>query len=120
MSHRHYAWSLVSCAFQNLHPVSILLFKLFSGCSIILAGKKKIGSHFMTTVSAGREAVLGVVQFGDVGIDEEKEQVNHTSATRLMHQIKRCYSGRQQKGTASMATVVIVVFLFVLRKIYES
>lgn len=101
--------------------ILFFLFQLFSGCSIILARKKKkLGFRLMTTVSAGREALLGVVQFGDGGIDEEKEQVNRTSATRLMHQIKRCYSGRQQKGTASMATVVIVVFLFVLRKIYET
>jgi hypothetical protein len=44
-------------------------------------------------------------------------KVNHTSATRLMHQIKYYYSGRQQKETASMVTVVIVVFLLAFQKI---
>lgn len=68
---------------------------------------------------AERESLLGVAQFGHVEIDEEKK-VNHTSATRLMHQIKCYYSGRQQKETASMVTVVIVVFLLVFQKMYES
>lgn len=81
MSHRHYAWRLLWFAFQNLHLVSILLFKLFTGCSIALAGKKETGSRLMTTVSAGRGALLGVVQFGDGGIDGEKR----TSESHLSH-----------------------------------
>lgn len=49
-----------------------------------------------------------------------KKKVGHTSATRLMHQIKCYHSGRQQKETASMATVVIVGFLLVFHTLHES
>lgn len=61
----------------------------------------------------------GVVRFGDVGIDEEKKVI-HTSATRLMHQIKCYYSRRQQKETVSMVTVVIVVFYSSFRKYMKA
>ena len=83
--------------FRTLYPTSILLFKLFSGCSVILARKAEFVLVLSWKCQQREKHSLETHSLVMQKLTRKKNEVNHTSATRLMRQIKFYYSGRQQK-----------------------